>query len=120
MEITPKDYELNYFVDEINMGFAKEHHKIKSLEDSITYAIKRGVIDDNDREESLNLITPLLNNKQFVMCNLPIVRYQTKTHSINDLNSLEVINTHLEKNQTVLFYSTEMDGRVLKLRSKLL
>jgi hypothetical protein len=102
------------FLDENNSYIIKEEYKEQEFNENILFKIKRNELDENDVEQCRNDIIPLLNNKKLIICKLPIVRYETKSYSMNEDNTIESINEHLNKNGVVLLYAPiKIDGILL-------
>jgi hypothetical protein len=108
------------FLDENNSFIIKEEYKEEEFNHNIFFKINRNELDENDIEECRNDIIPLLNNKKLIICNLPIVRYETKSYSINENNSIENINEHLNKNGVVLLYAPIKINGILLYNTKFL
>lgn len=115
-----ENFKKNYFLDETNVGITKEHYKEEGFKQTIFFKIERNELGEEYFDECLKIIKPLLNNEKLVICNTSAVRYETNSYSVDDINSIETINEHLNKNKVVLLYSPIMVDGVLKYKTRLL
>jgi hypothetical protein len=109
----------NYFIDESNLGIVKEHYKEEGFTENIYSKVERNEFYEEYFDECLNTIKPLLNNKNLVICNTPIVRYKTNSYAVIDIVSIETINQHLNKGEVLLYCPIIVNG-ILKYKANLL
>lgn len=117
MEDILKDFKENWFLDETNTGIAKEHHKEEGFKQTILFKIDRKELDENYFEECLNLIKPLLNNENLIVCFTPIVGYQTNAYAVDDITDIETIKTSIKNDYIVLLYAPIFVDGELKFRT---
>ncbi len=117
MEDILKDFKQNWFLDEINTGIAKEHYKEEGFRRTILFKIEINELDKNYFEECLNTIKPLLNNENLVICNTPIVRYETNAHVVDDITDIESIKNSIKNGFIVLLYAPIIVDGELKYRT---
>jgi hypothetical protein len=117
MEDILKDFKENWFLDETNTGIAKEHYKEEGFKQTILFKIERKELDEKYFEECLNEIKPLLNNEKLVICNTPIVGYQTNAYAVDDITDIESIKNSIKNGFIVLLYAPIIVDGELKYRT---
>jgi Mn-containing catalase len=115
-----EDFKQNYFLDENNSGFVKEHYREQGLKENISFMFKQNELNENDVNECLEHIKQLLNNNKLVVCTLPIVRYETNVYSVDNDSTIEDINEHLNNKGTVLLYCPIKVDNVLMYKTRFL
>ena len=109
-----EDFKRNYFLDESNTGIVKEHYKEKGFEENLLFKIQRNEINENEFHDCFNHIKPLLSNEKLVICNTPVVRYETNVYSVDDNNPIESIIEHLSGGGVVLLFGpTKIDNTLM-------
>jgi Mn-containing catalase len=117
MEDMLKDFKKNWFLDETNTGIAKEHYKEEGFKQTILFKIERNELDEKYFEECLNTIKPLLNNENLVVCNTPIVGYQTNSYAVDDITDIESIKNSIKNGFIVLLYAPIIVDGELKFKT---
>jgi hypothetical protein len=117
MEDILKDFKENWFLDETNTGIAKEHYKEEGFKQTILFKIEIKELDGKYFEECLNTIKPLLSNENLVVCNTPVVRYQTNVYAVDDITDVETIKTSIKNGFIVLLYKPIVVDGELKYKT---
>jgi len=114
------DFKKNVFMDEVNANICKEHYKEDGFKDNVYFSVEKKELDEKSFQECLDRIKPFLSNEKLIICNIPIVRYETNAYSVDEDNTLEKIVNHLDKNNIVLLYRPILNNGVLNFKSRLL
>lgn len=112
-----KDFKENWFLDEINTGIAKQHYKEEGFKLTTLFKIERNELDEKYLEECLNTIRPLLNHENLVICNTPIVRYQTNAYAVDKITDIESIKNSIKNGFVVLLYAPVVVDGELKYKT---
>lgn len=115
-----EDFIKNVFMDETNGNIWKEHYKEEGFRDNIFFSVRQGDMVENLIQECLDKIKPLLSNEKLIICNMPIVRYETNVYSVDEKNTIEKIINHLEEGKVVLLFHPIVDDGILIFKSRLL
>jgi hypothetical protein len=126
------------FIDEKNFRIIKEHYKLKALEEHITSILDLEKLDiayglgsnselnydsyvtklTKQYENAINIIKPLLNDENLVICDDKYVKYKTNSYVVNDTASIEEIISHLNENKVVLLYHPIVKDDTIKFKVK--
>ena len=120
MEDILKDFKENWFLDETNTGIAKKHYKEEGFKEKILFKIDRNELDEKYFEESLNTIKPLLNHENLLICNTPIVGYQTNSYAVDDITDIQTIKSAIKNGFIVLLYAPVVVDNELKYKTKII
>jgi hypothetical protein len=115
-----EDFKKNIFMDETNGNICKEHYKEDGFKDNVYFSVDMMELDEKLIQECLDKIKPFLSNEKLIISNMPIVRYETNTYSVDEDNTLEKIVNHLDKDNIVLLFRPIVIDGVLKFKSRML
>ncbi len=115
-----EDFKKNVFLDETSGNICKKHYKEDGFKDNVYFAVDKMGLDEKLIQECLDKIKPLLSNEKLIICNMPIVRYETNAYSVDEDNTLEKIVNHLENDNIVLLFRPVVIDGILNFKSRLL
>jgi len=115
-----KNYQEIWLLDETDCCIFKEQYKEEGFKKNILFKIERNELDENYFEECLNIIKPLLNHKNLIICCTPIIRYQTNCYVVCDIIDIKTIENSIKNGFIVLLYAPVFVDGELKYKTKIL